>query len=276
MALPIYRPLSRRLRIFVKLLVWKVDQIFRAMRGRKGGRFSPRAIKNYWAEMTIEGYPQKSTNLHSSEVLELEAGRGWSDRVLELADLVPGDTVFEMGSGDGLLATQLWQREKTVVAADLSPMRHQTAERLVRHLSGSKSPRSRITLLNMDVANALEKAGSMETFVAVHVLYHYRSERAVKSVMRLVSERFDNVVLVGNAQKETAYNGFESSFRLSPVKFHWFAGEQGMSHLLRQFGYEVESGRTIAGDAYVLGKRSNKRTGGNLCCLVESQKGPGL
>lgn len=215
-------------------------------------------MKSYLAETSTKQYEKKVLNhRHFLDEAEETIARGsWSERINEIANLIPGDSVFEMGSGEGLLGTRLSTEKQLVVCAEVSRKRHESALDLYEALLNRSMVGSNIKFFNQDALRSLRNCGNLDTFLAMRVVYHFRSKRDLKKLMHSVGQRFPNVVLIGNRDKAASYHSFGSPHWANPVPFFFYASKEGMGNLLEEQDYSVESGDTSQGEPFVIGRKN--------------------
>ena len=245
------------IRMFLSWISWFGGRVLPGSRSPQMARFDSRWVRLYLKETTIDGYRTKTGN-HFHFHLEgenLRSRNGWSDRIEELAAVIPAGRILEMGSAEGLLVSKLASMGNYCVGAEVSGERHQSAVEISRALSEDGLIANNLKLVNRDVTDEDWIFTGFDTFIAARVIYHFRSLRELKRLFAKIASEVEWVFLLGDREKSSAYESFGVDFAANPTKFFYFASQAGMSNLLESFGYEVTPGTTSWGDPYVVAQK---------------------
>jgi hypothetical protein len=173
--------------------------------------------------------------------------------------LIPGQTVVELGSAEGLLATKLATIKKSVLGVEISQARVSLAQALKEKLTQAGVLKENLSFLHGDIREAVQMLSSYDTFVACRVIYHFRRVEDLQELFRAVAACSQNVFLLGDSKKAAIFESFELDFYASPVPFFYYASATGMENLLASFGYKVQSGVTSFGDPFTLGRKETQQ-----------------
>ena len=178
------------------------------------------------------------------------------DRYRRIADLVPGETVLEIGAGEGVLSLHLAEHKHHVIALDVNALRCQKARELQRAWDGLGRRVNNCRIVHGSVLDNLELLRGVDTVVANRVIYHFQDD--VHPIFAAIADnRVDCIVLCGNASKARRWK--EQGPAASPLGRHLrLATLQGMTELLGVYGYSVTK-QIRRGDPIVVGRRQ----GGN-------------
>jgi hypothetical protein len=173
--------------------------------------------------------------------------------------LIPGQTVVELGSAEGLLATKLASIKKSVLGVEISQARVSLAQALKEKLTEAGVLKENLNFLHGDIREAVRVLPSFETFVACRVIYHFRRAEDLQELFKAVEACAQHVFLLGDRKKAAIFESFELDFSASPVPFFYYASAAGMENLLASFGYQVQSGVTSFGDPFTLGRKETQK-----------------
>ena len=220
-----------------------------------------RGLRIYQQEATPEDYARKNQP-HFNFVNEGESlikQHSWSRRIEEVAALIPGQDVVELGSAEGLLATKLATIKKSVLGVEISQSRVALAQELKVKLTQAGVLKENLNFLHGDIREAVRVLPSYETFVACRVIYHFRRVEDLQELFSAVAACARHVFLLGDRTKAAIFESFDLDFSASPVPFFYYASSTGMEHLLASFGYHVQSGVTSFGDPFTLGRKETQQ-----------------
>lgn len=247
-----------RFTLFFTWLTWAIGRIItKSRRGGSPGKFDPALVSRYRKETTIQDYSQKSGPHYNADIeLKSLLSQGkWSSRIDEIAALIPGERIFEMGSAEGLLASRLALSKAQVLGSEVSKNRYDSAERLRVSLTRKGTIGSNLIFTPRDARGASDLFAGVDTFVACRVIYHFRSMRDLQDLFKKVGAEIGCVFILGDALKAGAFESFGVGFAFNPVKFFNYASSAGMEALLKSHGYETVAGETGFGDPYVIGRK---------------------
>lgn len=216
------------------------------------------AINAYNHESTPEQYAVKE-KLHYNFQLEgkrLVENSQWSKRINELAELIPGCNIIELGCAEGLLCTKLSKTKSKVTGIDISAARINQAESLKEILIQKNIVQSNISFQQLDIRSQLEGdiLSEFDCFVACRVIYHFRDYNQLDKLMKKISTSCEHIFLLGDQTKAKMYYSFGPT-DINPVPFFFYASIDGMYRLLKSNGYSVSAGFTSFGDPYAVGSK---------------------
>lgn len=220
-----------------------------------------KGLRIYQQEATPEDYARKDQP-HFNFVNEgdrLIKECSWSGRIEEVAALIPGQTVVELGSAEGLLATKLATIKKSVLGVEISQARVALARKLEEKLRQAGVLKENLKFRHGDIRDVVRMLPSYETFVACRVIYHFRQVEELHELFSAVADYAQHVFLLGDRKKAAIFESFELDFATSPVPFFYYASAAGMEDMLAFFGYQVESGVTSFGDPFTLGTKETQQ-----------------
>ena len=173
-------------------------------------------------------------------------------KIEQIASLIPGNRIIEVGSGEGLLSLALAARGRPHVSGiEFISLRYETAESL-RQLWVEKGlvTEASLTFVQGDIFDRLDLLDGADTLVAMHVLYHLK-EHARTLLGEAARRHIASVALVGNANRERKLAIDQES-----AKSQWarLATLDGMSDFLDECGYETVLRSRDGGDPVVIGK----------------------
>jgi len=171
-------------------------------------------------------------------------------KYLELVNLIPGERVVEVGAGEGVLSLAVSATKTAVRAIDYTPLRHEKGKEIQAAWRALGKDVDKCELVLGDVFDHPELLDGFDTLVACRVIYYFRERTDL--FMELVSERLNNIVLVGNGRRAKRHarghisKDLGAYARLSTV--------DGMREILEKWGYEVVT-EIRDNDPVVIGKR---------------------
>lgn len=171
------------------------------------------------------------------------------EKYTRLLPYIKGERILEIGAAEGVLALLLAERGHKVIALELTQERHQEALRLKQQWLDLGRAVEDCAMLQGDIRDRLNLMDGVDTLVAVRTIYHLHGDAL--AVLKRAPER---VVLCGN--KNRAQRFMDGQNRLDDGVGEWnrYASINGMSELLDQAGFEVET-IVAEGDPIVTGRR---------------------
>lgn len=177
------------------------------------------------------------------------------EKYRRIIELVPGESVLELGSAEGVLSLLLAQRKQKVIALEMKTSRHEEALRLKAHWSKQGIDVGRCEMVPGRINDRLDLLQQVDTLLAVRSIYYLRDD--IKDIFRTVGEHVENVVLCGNKNRARKYQIANGNPDDALGKFNYYASLEGMEELLEGCGYEVV--RTVPdGDPIVVGIRRRR------------------
>ena len=174
------------------------------------------------------------------------------ERYNRIAKIVPGDTVLELGAGEGVLSITLAQTKRRVFAIDINPKRHEKALQLKATWKSLGRNVDNVDFILDNLMNRLELLHHVDTVVIVRLLYHLQEDADV--ILKEISKHTRYVVLVGNADKADLYSKLEQpSKEHSLGAYLYYATVNGMVSALKNNGYQILSVDEL-GDPIVVGE----------------------
>ncbi len=169
----------------------------------------------------------------------------------ELAALIPGDSVVDVGAGEGLLALALAENKARVRAIDVTPRRHDSGRELLQLWRDKGRD---VDHVEMILGDALDDPGLIEgfdTLVASRVIYYFGDR--IDPFMDAARARVAHVCLVGNPSRNRRYaRGKVPADIGENVRY---STPRGMRELLQRHGFEIVTEADI-GDPVVIGRRT--------------------
>lgn len=175
------------------------------------------------------------------------------EKYTRILPFIPGKSIIEIGSAEGVLALLMAREGKKVTALEKSAERHASALKLAK--AWEQFPFKRggsITFVNGPVqeAIALTEPGTFDTLVAVRMIYYLRDQ--LDPVFAAVAERIPNVVLCGNGNRARRWREGVADDPTGPVGE--YAAAEGMRALLERHGYTITK-TLLDGDEIVVGRK---------------------
>lgn len=168
---------------------------------------------------------------------------------------VPGFSVIELGSAEGVLALMLARAGKRVHAIEASAERHDAAIELARTWGDLQllPTGTHVTFINdrAEAAVAAMLPGEFDTLVAVRMIYYLREH--IDEVFSVIAGKVRNVVLCGNRNRAAQWRQGIPDKPGGPLNY--YASHEGMARLLERHGYFVSTEITDDGDPLVVGCR---------------------
>ncbi len=162
-----------------------------------------------------------------------------------LLPYIPGDSILEIGSAEGVLALLLCQSKDNVLALELSPERNKEALKLQSIFRDKGYRVDNCRMLEGNIDDRIDLLEQVDTVVAVRVIYHLDD---VKLTFSRIAKKIENVVLCGNKYRAEKY------YKGSGNKKNYYATLEGMKTLLEDCGYEIK--KTLKdGDPIVVGSK---------------------
>jgi SAM-dependent methyltransferase len=172
------------------------------------------------------------------------------EKYTRLVPLIPGQRILEIGSAEGVLALLLAKAGKQVTALEKNEDRHASALNLYSAWLSKENHFQQPTFVNGHAADCLHLLDSVDTLVAVRVIYYLAG--TLNTIFKAVSEKVPNVVLCGNKNRAARWRAGMPDEPLGD--FNRYAASEGMIELLERHGYSI---RCVVkeGDEIVVGGR---------------------
>ena len=167
-----------------------------------------------------------------------------------IAALVPGDTIVDVGAGEGILALELAAVKARVRAIDITPRRHRTAQKLQQTWAGLGRKVDNCEMILGDAVVDPSLMDGFDTLIASHVIYYFRDQ--IDPFLAEAAKRVRFVCLVGNATRNRRYAGGRTPFDIG--EYIIYSTPQGMRALMERHGFEIVEVADV-GDPVVIGKR---------------------
>lgn len=158
---------------------------------------------------------------------------------------IKGDSIFELGSAEGVLACLLAKEGRTVTALEAQRERHQDAKRLA-----DKWGISGVAFVNGQMQANLDRLAGHDVFLGVRSIYYLRDE--IDMVFSAIAASIPTVVLCGNRGRAKAYHAGRPHPGLG--EFNFYASREGMRAVLERHGYRITR-EVTEGDEIVVGER---------------------
>jgi SAM-dependent methyltransferase len=168
----------------------------------------------------------------------------------DVARLIPGDSVVDIGAGEGILALTLAQTKARVRAIDITPRRHESG--LALREDWGKLGR-RVENCEMVLGNAVEDLALLDgfdTLIASRVIYYFGD--AIEPFMSEAARRVKHVVLIGNPGRNRRYARGKAPADIGENVV--YSTPEGMTALLERHGFDVEL-KTGLRDPVAIGTR---------------------
>lgn len=220
----------------------------------KGTHWNWRYIVSYLSEATPEDYVTiKQTHGNYSESKQLLSSQKWSNRVIEIGELVKGDRILEIGAAEGLQSLYLAQFKSYVCGIEISNLRYQKALELSKNMEKLGYRISNCDFIHGDILRQADLLKDFDTILIVRVLYHFRQMDDIYLLVDSILSKVNSVIIVGDRIKSEMFYAFNVSMKWNPVPFFNFASHEGMEFLLERADFSVSKGETTFGDPYVVG-----------------------
>ena len=187
------------------------------------------------------------------ENIDLVRSGGIPERLVRVLPFIPGDTVLEIGSAEGVLALLLAEKKKKVIALERVKGRHKEALYLQQLWQQQGFKVENCQMVQGDISSNYDLLRNVDTFVAIRVLYHLGDQ--VEEVMRKVASSVEYIVLSGNRGRSLKYfkeRGGGYTDRLGANNY--YASLEGMWMLLEKVGFMVTHA-IPDGDPIIVGKK---------------------
>jgi 2-polyprenyl-3-methyl-5-hydroxy-6-metoxy-1,4-benzoquinol methylase len=177
--------------------------------------------------------------------------RGEAPRKMrELAAIIPGESVVDVGAGEGVLAMLLAEHKQKTRAIDVTPRRHVTGKALQETWRSLGKDVDNCEMLLGDALADPDLLNGFDTLVMSRVIYYFGDR--IDPFISEAAKRVSYVCLVGNASRNR---------RLAKGKLPADIGEDviysthdGMIELLQRHGFEIVE-QADFGDPIVIGRR---------------------
>lgn len=196
----------------------------------------------------------KGSDLYRENIDTVRHG-GIPERLFRILPFIPGDSVLEIGSAEGVLALLLAEKKKRVIALELVKGRHKEALYLQQLWREKGFKVENCQMLHGDIRSNYDLLTNIDTFVAIRVLYHLEDD--VEKVMCEVASCVEYIVLSGNKGRSLKYfkeRGGSYTDRLGSNNY--YATLEGMWVLLEKIGFKVTHA-VPDGDPIVVGKKKS-------------------
>ncbi len=168
----------------------------------------------------------------------------------DLAALIPGDSVADVGAGEGLLALALAPLKSRVRAIDVTPRRHESGKELLALWAEMGRDVAHVEMLLGDALADPSLIEGFDTLVASRVIYYFGDR--IDPFMDAARARVGHVCLVGNPSRNRRYARGKLPADIGEnVRYSTPAG---MRELLERHGFEIITDTDI-GDPVVIGRQ---------------------
>ena len=214
-------------------MIRKLKSLVNRILGRKGRRAGgdPEGVRYYDpnSEMSFQGYFEENKEaIFRGEV---------PARYLEIADMVPGARVLEIGSADGTQALVLAQQKEEVHGLELMPQQYRTSLELKDAWLGLGKEVVNCHFHLGEACSKPELLDMVDTILMSRVIYHLRSE-IPKLFQQIKDSGIKNLVMIGCPDRERRWlEGGETADAMG--KYAYFASQEGMEALALDNGFEV-------------------------------------
>jgi 2-polyprenyl-3-methyl-5-hydroxy-6-metoxy-1,4-benzoquinol methylase len=167
------------------------------------------------------------------------------EKFTRLIPHIPGDSILEIGSAEGVLALLLAKQGKSVTAIERRAERHEAAQRL-RDSWGIEGVR----FICGDIRNNLFRFEGIDTLLCVRSIYYLGDE--LDEVFAEAAKHVRNVVLCGNKNRARWWR--EGLPNRNDRADNYYASADGMRDVLCRHGFEIKN-EVLDGDPIVVGYR---------------------
>lgn len=171
------------------------------------------------------------------------------EKYLRILPHVKANCVLEIGAAEGVLSLLLAERGHTVIAVERRVERHKEALQLQAQWRAMGRKVDGCAMIKADITKRPELFHGVDCVVAVRVIYHLR-EDAKLVIAAAAAARVPFVLLCGNKNRAARYVAGTPDPGLG--KFNYYSTLKGMSKLLTDAGYEIDS-VVREGDPIVVG-----------------------
>ncbi len=189
-------------------------------------------------------YRRNRRRLHQGRVPE---------KFTRLAEIMPGNSVVDVGAGEGILGLVLAATKSRVRTIDLTPRRH--ASGMALRQDWRKLGR-RVENCEMVLGDALSRPDLLDgfdTLVASRVVYYFGPR--LDPFMAEAARRVKYVCLIGNPSRNRRYAKHGPPADIGEDVF--YSTPQGMQELLHRHGFEIVHSDTIS-DPVVIGRNTRQ------------------
>ena len=202
-------------------------------RNRKIVAHDPEGVRYYdpSAEMSFQSYFEE----HKEEILKGNV----PDRYREIAELVPGHRIMEIGSADGTQALVLALRKKVVYGVELMPQQYQCALELRQAWADMGMNVDHCHFLLGEVDSYPEIFDKVDTIFMSRVIYHFRDK--IRGLFEKIEDsNIKNIVMVGCPDRERRWlEGGETGDSMG--KYAYYASLKGMESIAKDYGFQISS-----------------------------------
>lgn len=214
-------------------MMGRIKSLLRKLSGgsREKASFDPDGVRYYdpASEMSFQGYFEENRE----EIFKGNVPK----RYLEIAELVPGRDILEIGSADGTQALVLALRKNTVHGLELMPKQHEISLELKKAWLGLGRDVGNCHFHNGDACSHTELFSAADTVLMSRVVYHLRD--GIDPLFRRIEDSgITNVVLVGCPLREKRWRESGETGD-SMGRYAYFASLEGMRSLVEKHGFHV-------------------------------------
>ena len=173
------------------------------------------------------------------------------EKFQKLASAIPGNSVVDVGAGEGILCLALAATKDRVCAIDVTPKRHESGLALRQKWQQIGRDVEKVEMVLGDALSNPDLIAGFDTLVASRVVYYFGDR--IDSFMEAASERVRFVCLVGNASRNRRYARGKIPADIGENVV--YSTPEGMRSLLERHGFEVISTEDF-GDPVVIGQNS--------------------
>ena len=195
-------------------------------------KFDPDGKKFYDpnAEMTYQSYFDENKEAIS---------RGEAPvRYHEIAEIVPGDRVLEIGSADGTQSLVLAEKKQAVHGLELMPQQFETSLELKDAWLALGKKVENCQFHKGDIGSNFELLADVDTVLASRVIYHLRAGIVPFFEKIEKSGHIKNLVLIGCPRREKKWSQFGETGD-SMGRYAYYASLEGMIDVATKYGFEV-------------------------------------